>query len=284
MHVVSRLVPLLLASLALVTCDDVGILVPIDPDEVTITLAVSGGVAGVGYTIAVDGGDRTVVGVSCTSSCTFDPGEVLLPVSSEQVAALAGALEDAGVAAWNGREFGDECCDQFHYDLAYDTDDRSVRLSGGAGRLPDELARAISQVHALVYGVVPALISRETRDVDWPRDPLTLISRSVDGLRLTATLQYGGGCGQHRIDLVIWGDWIEPAAVPPHINALLAHDDGNDPCDAVIADERTFDLRPLRDAYEWAFGPIGDERPTVLLRLWDPVAASPLGRLIEVRL
>lgn len=110
-------------------------LAPVDPDEVTITLGVAGGFAGVSYTISVDGAEREVVGVSCESFCSFVPGEVLLPLSAEQIAALAGALEEAGVMVWDGRDFGVECCDQFQYDLTYVRDGRSVHLVGGGGRL-----------------------------------------------------------------------------------------------------------------------------------------------------
>lgn len=274
----------LLPAIAIGGCDDIGPLAPVDPDEVRITLEVSGGFAGVGYTIAVDGADRGVVGVSCLSSCSFEPGDVVVPLSAEQVAALAGALEEVGVTAWDGRDFGVECCDRFRYDLTYLSGDRSVHLTGGGGRLPADLARVIARLHGLVYGIVPALISPDTRDTDWPRDAYTLGPTSVDGLGLTAELQYGGGCRQHRIDLVVWGDWIQTASSTPHINALLTHDDGDDTCEALLTDERSFDLGPLRDAYERAFGPIGDERPMVVLRLWDPLSANPLGRLIEVRL
>lgn len=273
-----------LGTLAVGGCDDVGPLAPVDPVEVTITLGVSGGFAGVSYAIAVDGAEREVVGVSCESFCSFEPGDVLVPVSAEQIAALAGALEEADITAWDGRDFGAECCDRFQYELTYRSGERSVHLTGGGGRLPEDLARVIGRLHGLVYGVVPALISPDTRDTDWRRDPYTLGPTSVDGLRLTAELQYGGGCRQHRIDLVVWGDWIESASSPPHINALLTHDDGDDSCEALVNDERSFDLGPLRDAYERAFGPIGGERPTVVLRLWDPLSTSPLGRLIEVRL
>lgn len=279
----SRLVAHVLVVMA-VGCGASHPLAPVDPDEVTITLGVSGGFAGVSYTISVDGAEREVVGVSCESFCSFAPGDVLLPLSAEQIAALAGALEEAGVMAWDGRDFGVECCDQFQYDLMYVRDGRSVHLVGGGGRLPRDLAQVIARLHGLVYGVVPALISPDTRDTDWPRDAYTLGATSVGGLRLTAELGYGGGCRPHRIDLVVWGDWIESASSPPHINALLTHDDGDDPCEAYLTDERSFDLGPLRAAYERAYGPIGEERPTVVLRLWDPMSASPLGRLIEVSL
>ena len=44
---------------------------------------------------------------------------------------------------------------------------------------------------------------------------------------------------------------------PVQINALVTHDDGDDPCDALVTEERAFDLTPLAEAYEAAYGPMG---------------------------
>ncbi|MDX1648000.1 MAG: hypothetical protein R3304_12710 [Longimicrobiales bacterium] len=280
----SLVAPALVAIALTGACDDVDFFLPVDPDRVRITVAVSGGLAGVDYALAVDGAEDEAVGLSCASSCPFEPGTVLLPLSSDQVAALAGALEEAGIEGWDGRDFGVDCCDRFRYDLTYRNGKRSLRVAGGAGRMPDDLTDVVRLLHGLAYGVVPALIAPDTRDTDWPRDSYVLGPTAVEGLELTAEMEYGGGCAQHRIDLVVWGDWIEMSSSPPHINALLTHDDGGDTCEALLSDERTFDLTPLRDAYEGAFVPIGHERPVVVLRLWDPQSASPLGRLVEVRL
>lgn len=273
------------APLAMGGCDDVGLLTPLDVADVTIGLEVSGGVAGVSYAIVVDGARREVIGESCAPWCSVEPGGVILPVSGEQVAAMASALEDADITALDGRDFGVDCCDRFGYVVRYRNGDRTARVSGGGDRLPSDLARVVGRLHGLVQGVLPALVSPDTRDTDWPRDAYELGPTSVDGLTLDAEVRYGGGCAQHRIDLVVWGDWIEPtSSSPPHVNALLSHDDGGDTCEAFLTDERSFDLGPLRDAYERTFGPIGDARPTVVLRLWDPMSANPLGRLVEVEL
>jgi hypothetical protein len=84
------------------------------------------------------------------------------------------------------------------------------------------------------------------------------------------------------MDLVLWGGWME--SFPVQINALITHDDGDDPCDGVVTEERRFDLLPLREAYEDAYGAIGSTPTTVILRLWDPTSGSPAGRLVEVSL
>ena len=69
---------------------------------------------------------------------------------------------------------------------------------------------------------------------------------------------------------------------PVQVNALLAHDDDDDPCDAVVSQRRTFDLTPFLEAYEEAYGPVTSPRPTIILRLTAPGPGEP--RSIEVGL
>ncbi|MEJ2204987.1 MAG: hypothetical protein P8170_12865, partial [Gemmatimonadota bacterium] len=200
--------PTLLATLAasvLAGCYSPVSLGPVVPDEVDITLSVSGGIAGVQYAIAVDGAAGEVRGLMCSSFCDFEPGAVLVPISPAQVAALGRRLEDAGVMDMDGRDFGQECCDDFHYELTYRRGERSATVRGGGARLPRNLASAVGLLHGLGHGTVPALVSMDTRDTDWPRDPYQLGQVDVDGLVLTADLTYGGGCEPHRMDLVLWG-------------------------------------------------------------------------------
>lgn len=269
-----------LAATAMSGCYSPVSLGPVVADDVAITLQVSGGIAGVHYGLVVDGAAGEVRGLACGAFCDFEPGEVLAVLSSEQVAALAERLDEAGVMDLDGRDFGVACCDDFQYELTYRRGERTSRVSGSGMRLPKEVAEAVGLVAGLAGGIVPVLVEPETRDTDWPRDPYVLGTVEVDGLLLTAGLTYGGGCGQHRMDLALWGGWME--SFPVQINALVTHDDGDDPCDALIADDRTFTLLPLREAYEEAYGPIGAQRPTVILRLWDPLSSSSLGRLVEV--
>ncbi|HSM60854.1 MAG TPA: hypothetical protein VK849_08665 [Longimicrobiales bacterium] len=258
------------------------ILGPVTPEEVTITLEVSGGFAGVQYSFVVDGAAGVVRGVSCGAFCDFEPGEVILAVSDAQVAELGRRLDQAGVMRLDGRDFGTRCCDDFHYALTYERGGRTARLTGDGALLPPAVADALGLLGGLRHRTLPILVSPDTRDTDWPRDPYTLGEVTVEGLTLSAELTWGGGCAEHRVDLVAWGGWME--SFPVQINALLTHDDGDDPCDAVLTEWRRFELRPLREAYEEAYGPIGSEGATVILRLWDPLMASPLGRLVEVRL
>ena len=256
------------------------LLTPADPDEVTITLSVSGGFAGVDYTVVVDGAAGEVRGGPCSAHCAWQPGDVLMGISDEQVGALAAEIEGADIFALNGRDFGDSCCDIFHYVLTYERGDRSATVEGTDDRFPARLAATARVVSAMAQGHSPAVVAPHTRFEDWPRDPYVLGDVRVEGRTLVAEVTYGGGCEAHRFDLVVYGGWME--SFPVQVNALIAHDDRSDPCEAIVHDVRSFNLLPLREAYEEAYGEIGADAPTIVLRLWDPVSASPVGRLIEI--
>ena len=275
-----RLTALIAATALLSGCFGSGPLEPIDPEEVVITLSVSGGFAGVSYAFVVDGADLEVVGLDCDSFCDWGVGDLLLPVSAAQVEDLAGRLERADVFDRSG-DYGTQCCDDFYYDLSYQRGARLSRVRGSSMLLPDELRGAIGHLSALADGRMPLLVSPDTDEADWGREPYTLGLVEATGITLTATVTYGGGCSPHRMDLVAWGAWME--SEPVQINALITHDDGDDICDALVTEERVFDLSPLARAYTEAYGPVsGPIR--VNLRLWDPLGAGPVGRLIALEM
>ena len=263
------------ATLGLASCGVGGPLGPVEPEAVSITLAVSGGFAGLGYGVVVDGAAGEARG-SC--GLCGGPGQVTLPLSPEQIAALTQSLDDSGVLHMDGSDFGIQCCDQFYVELTYERGERSTHVQGTESLLPPELQYPLRLLTALAEGSVPVLVSPDTRDTDWPRDSYTLGEVAVENLTLVAEVTYGGGCAAHRMDLVAWGGWME--SFPVQIEALLTHDDGDDPCDALLAESRRFDLSPLVRAYVEQFGDIGAERTTVILRLWDPASGSP--RLVDV--
>ncbi len=265
---------------ALLGCGSSGPLGPIVSEDVSITLAVSGGLIGQSFEFLVDGETREIVGVRCDAHCDFEAGDVILPVSEAQVADLARRLEEAGVFE-NAGDYEFPCCDQIGYDLRYRRGERTARVQGSDQAIPRELATAIAHVVALGHGRVPMLVAHDTEPSDWPRDAYTLGAVEADGRTLRAEVSYGGGCRAHRMDLVAYGGWLE--SHPVQVNALITHDDGDDPCDAYLTEERAFDLTPLARAWVDAYGaPSGPIR--INLRLWDPVSGSPVGRLIELEL
>lgn len=58
---------------------------------------------------------------------------------------------------------------------------------------------------------------------------------------LELTVQYGGGCQEHEIGLVV-GSWVY--TLPPIAEAKLLHEN-NDPCDALVTETLYFETESL---------------------------------------
>jgi len=77
-------------------------------------------------------------------------------------------------------------------------------------------------------------------------DPLTIISTKIDGDCLVLTLQYGGGCKEHQIDLaLIQPECGTPPLPPPTFE--VRHNANDDMCKALITKEYSFDISGIRE-------------------------------------
>lgn len=77
-------------------------------------------------------------------------------------------------------------------------------------------------------------------------DPITLISATVEGDCLKLTLQYGGGCEEHQVDLaLILPECGTPPLPPPTFE--IRHDAKGDACKALITKDYSFDLSGIRE-------------------------------------
>lgn len=250
---------------ALQACN--GVTVPPIASGVRVEIGVSGGLVGVDYVFEVLGDERIVRGVSCANGCDFDPGDILLPLSIVQVTALAADLEDAGIIELDGTDFGDQCCDDFHYDVSYASAGRTSRVEGSAALFPAELATVVQRLIGFAQGRVPAVVDL-TGSLTLPDAPVELGSHVLNGDLLEVELSYGGGCARHEIDLVAIDGWLE--SNPVQVRTVFAHEDHQDPCDAFLTETRTFDLGPIASAYRDAYGPADPGATTLLLLLEDP--------------
>ena len=88
-----------------------------------------------------------------------------------------------------------------------------------------------------------------------PSDPYKLIDASITGDELKVKVEYGGGCEKHDFTLIgpltiptdqvdIESNLIEPIVL------YLQHDANNDACDALITEQRSFDLTPLKERWK----------------------------------
>ena len=69
---------------------------------------------------------------------------------------------------------------------------------------------------------------------------------------LTITAAFGGGCGDHEFRL-----FMQPAfmkSMPVQANLYFQHTDLGDPCDAIISEDISFNIRKIADLYRDMFG------------------------------
>ena len=243
-----------------------------------IRLRVTAGFAGVDYTLYVDGPAGLVMGESCVSGCDFQDGAVLETLSREQAVYLAGLFTAADIHSYDGTDLGVRCCDQFHYELAFEDGSGTSAVQGSAEAFPADLRDAVSQIHGLLGGTTPIVVAPETSPEKWPADFLMDVdSVRLEGDRLEFRVSFGGGCATHDFKLVAFGGWME--SYPVQVKAFLSHDGKDDPCDAIVTRALSFDLRPLKLAYEESYGAGVPGATTLIINLNNPVSFSSLSHL-----
>ena len=77
-------------------------------------------------------------------------------------------------------------------------------------------------------------------------DPISIISAKVDGDCLKLTLQYGGGCKEHQVDLaLIQPECGTPPLPPPTFE--IRHNANGDVCKALVTKEYSFNISGIRE-------------------------------------
>lgn len=84
-----------------------------------------------------------------------------------------------------------------------------------------------------------------------PEDPIHVESVNIEGSTLTVAYGHGGGCETHLYALC-YEQWEE--SDPIGVGVRLLHDARGDGCEAYLTGELEFDLSPLEEAYESAYG------------------------------
>lgn len=85
----------------------------------------------------------------------------------------------------------------------------------------------------------------------YARDQLTVDSARVRADHLHVFVTYGGGCADHDFAAVAHTGWME--SEPVQLGLFIAHDAHGDRCRALLRSELTFDLDPVRRAYQAAY-------------------------------
>ncbi len=242
------------------------------PSEPEILLRVTGGLVGVDYTLLVDGRRGVALGQECVSGCGFQDGATLHGLTPQEVEYLALLFEEAGIRSLDKTDFGTRCCDQLHYELRYTDPLGATRVEGSSEALPPELREAIEVVAGYGGGTFPIVVDMGTDPSIWPRDSAVLDEVGLEGHFLRLTAAHGGGCAAHHYNLVAYGGWME--SFPVRVRVFFSHDGNNDPCDALLTRQLAFDLRPLRAAYEAAYGAGEPGQTTVMLELENLATSS----------
>ena len=122
---------------------------PVDGEDVRISLARSGGIAGTDRQFTIDGASGVIIGDRCApnSGCDWGPGEILAQVSEAAVTALAARLRDLGLFT-GPSDFGVQCCDRFAWTIAYEDDDLRRTVTGDDGTLPERMLDVIAEIEA----------------------------------------------------------------------------------------------------------------------------------------
>ena len=102
---------------------------------------------------------------------------------------------------------------------------------------------------------------------DRQSDPFDLNSAAVSGDILTISVSYSGGCRNHVFLLTAADSFHESS--PVQLSMVLTHDANEDPCEAYPTEQLRFDLTPIRERYQRAYG---QDSGSVLLLL------QPLSR------
>jgi hypothetical protein len=77
-------------------------------------------------------------------------------------------------------------------------------------------------------------------------DAINVMSAKVDGDCLKLSLQYGGGCKDHQVDLaLILPECGTPPLPPPTFE--IRHNANNDACKALITKEYSFNISGIRE-------------------------------------
>jgi hypothetical protein len=91
---------------------------------------------------------------------------------------------------------------------------------------------------------------------DFPDDAIDVYEVALDKDSLILSVRHSGGCKVHEYRLIASNYWLE--SNPVQLDAVLAHRDPDDPCDAIVSECLAFGLSALRASYFESYGPNGD--------------------------
>lgn len=95
------------------------------------------------------------------------------------------------------------------------------------------------------------IIAENADGPQWPADPVTITSATVQNDTLELSVNYGGGCRAQSFLLLSDAAWME--SYPVQVGVRVARDAQGDNCKALLSRILRFDLTPLKAAYNEAY-------------------------------
>ena len=84
------------------------------------------------------------------------------------------------------------------------------------------------------------------------KDPVTVRRGELYEDILTLSVTFGGGCGAHEFRLFMQPAFLK--SFPAQASLFLQHTDLGDPCDAIISEEISFNIRSIAELYRCRYG------------------------------
>jgi hypothetical protein len=78
----------------------------------------------------------------------------------------------------------------------------------------------------------------------YPADEATIRDASIVGDSLTMLVAFGGGCKAHDFKVISNGAMMK--SMPPQVNVILSHNAHEDMCEALLTQDVTVSLEPLK--------------------------------------
>ncbi|UCE12547.1 MAG: hypothetical protein JSV04_10160 [Candidatus Heimdallarchaeota archaeon] len=98
---------------------------------------------------------------------------------------------------------------------------------------------------------VPPVLLDDSLFQNAPRDAYAIINIKLENEILTIKVSYSGGCVKHEFSLISSSTFME--SYPVQLNIVLSHDAHDDSCDAILIKILSYDLSPMRLAYQQAY-------------------------------
>ena len=138
----------------------------------------------------------------------------------------------------------------------------TLLLAIGCDRFDNETLDQINEA-ADAIGNIGATVIATSPDA-WGTDAYVINAATLEADLLRINVSYTGGCETHAFTLVADPMFLE--SFPVQMRVSLAHNANGDTCQESITEDHTFDLTPLKEAYQKGYR---TDEGTIVSRLKD---------------